>query len=189
MEQLYITESGEKRKAEYHKCKLCEKEFLRRKNASKPKKYCSKKCHEISRKNRVIVYCFNCNKKIERTPSKLKLAKHGFYFCSRKCKEEAQKLGGKCPEIRPAHFGTGTGEYSYRDLMKEEIKLGCVDCLIKIEYLLMVHHVDGNRINNKKNNLEVVCGNCHKKRHLYKKEGKWVYWTQILTPRDLLKTL
>ena len=186
MEQLYIIESGIKRKAEYHSCEYCGKEFLRRKNASRPKKYCCKKCHEISRKNRIIVQCSNCGKDIEKKVSQLKNAKHGFYFCNRKCKEEAQKLGGNCPSIRPSHFGTGTGEHSYRDKMKKELMLGCIDCGIKEDYLLLVHHKDGNRQNNKKENLEVVCRNCHAKRHLYLKDGKWCFHTASITPRDIL---
>jgi len=189
MENLFIIESGRKRKAEKHICICCKKEFLRRKNAPKPKKYCSKNCHEISRTNRIKVNCSNCGREIERTPSKLKLAKHGFYFCDRECKEEAQKLGGKCPEIRPAHFGTGTGEYSYRESMKEEIKLGCVDCSNKITYLIAVHHKDGDRKNNNKSNLEVVCKNCHAKRHLFFKDGEWHFWTQALTPREMLSKI
>ena len=55
--------------------------------------------------------------------------------------------------------------------MKEEIKLGCIDCSNKTEYILTVHHKDGIRQNNKKENLEVVCSNCHIKRHLYKNEN------------------
>ena len=189
MESLCIIESGIKRKAEKHCCGHCKKEFLRRKNASKPKKYCCKKCHEESSRNRAIVKCTNCDKKIERTLSQLRSVKHGFHFCDRKCKEEAQKLGGKCPEIRPAHFGTGTGEHSYRESMKEEIKLGCVDCSNKTYFVLLVHHKDGIRQNNKKENLEVVCRNCHAKRHLYLKDGKWCFWTAVLTPREMLANI
>lgn len=189
MEDLYITECGLKRKAEKHTCEQCGREFLRRKKVLRPKKYCSKNCHDVSRKNRIIVQCSNCGKDIERTVSKLALPKHGFYFCDRACKEEAQKLGGKCPEIRPAHFGTGTGEYNYRELMKEELKLGCVDCSNKLQYILTVHHKDGIRQNNEKDNLEVVCANCHMKRHLYLKDGEWCFWSAVLTPREMLSTL
>jgi len=189
MEQLYIIESGIKRRAEKHSCNYCKKEFLRRKNASKLKKYCSKKCYEVSRKNRIIVKCANCGKNVEKKISQLKKAKHGFYFCNRDCKEEAQKLNGKCPQIRPAHFGTGTGEHSYRYLMKEELKLGCIGCFIKEKYLMVVHHKDGNRTNNDKENLEVVCDNCHKKRHLYNKNGEWIFLSKVLTPRELLNKL
>lgn len=189
MENLYVLESGRRRKAEKHVCEQCEKEFLRRKNAPSPKKYCSKKCHEVSRKNRIIVKCTNCGKNVEKKISQLKKAKHGFYFCNRDCKEEAQKLGGKCPQIRPAHFGTGTGVHSYRSAMKEEIKAGCIDCFNKTEYLLVVHHKDGDRQNNKKENLEVVCRNCHIKRHLYLKNGEWCFWSSSLTPREMLISL
>jgi len=168
---------------------IVDKSLYVEKNASKPKKYCSKKCHEKSCKNRIIVKCANCGKEIERTPSKLKLARHGFSFCNRKCKEEAQKLGGKCPEIRPAHFGTGNGEHHYRELMQQEIKLGCVDCFNKTIYMLVVHHIDGNRKNNVKENLEVVCKNCHAKRHFKIKEEKWSFWSASLTPREMLDQL
>ena len=132
---------------------------------------------------------FNYGKNVEKKISQLKKAKHGFYFCNRDCKEEAQKLGGKCPQIRPAHFGTGTGVHSYRSAMKEEIKAGCIDCFNKTEYLLVVHHKDGDRQNNKKENLEVVCRNCHIKRHLYLKNGEWCFWSSSLTPREMLISL
>ena len=56
----------------------------------------------------------------------------------------------------------------YRELA--EIKLGRP--LRKGE---VVHHVDGNRDNNVTNNLEVVCHNCHIKRHLKKVGDEWSY--------------
>lgn len=189
MEKLYVLESGIKRKAEKHNCEYCKKEFLRRKNASSPKKYCSKKCHEINRKNRVIVNCANCNKPVEKIASKLKLVKHGFHFCNRKCKEEAQKLGGKCPQIRPAHFGTGNGRWLTKNLIKNKKNPICVGCGERKRYLLLTHHKDGDRDNNKEDNLEIVCSNCHMKRHLHLKNGKWQYWTQALTSREMLNKL
>ena len=189
MEDLYIIESGKKRKAEKHNCEYCKNEFLRRKKANTLRKYCSRKCSELNRRKRITVKCTNCGNSIEKKISQLKNAKHGFYFCNRECKEEAQKIDGKCPEIRPDHYGTGTGEHHYRESMEEEIKLGCVDCSNKTEYLLTVHHIDGNRQNNKKENLEVVCHNCHTKRHLYFKDDKWIFWTHHITPRDMLDKL
>ncbi len=186
MEDLYVIESGKRRKAEKHDCEHCKKEFLRRKKATTLRKYCSRKCCELGKRKRITVKCANCGNNIEKKVSQLKNVKHGFYFCNRECKEEAQKLGGNCPQIRPAHFGTGTGVHSYRSLMKEDIKIGCVDCFNKTEYLLIIHHIDGDRQNNKKENLEVVCRNCHTKRHLYLKDGKWIFWTSHITPREML---
>jgi len=189
MEQLFIMESGEKRRAEKHSCKYCRKEFLRRKNASKPKKYCNKKCHDISRKNRITVYCYNCNNKIERPPSKLKNSKYGFHFCSRKCKEKSQSLKGNCPEIRPSHYGTSQGREIYRKLIKNHINPVCEGCSEDKEYLLEVHHKDKDRTNNVMENFEIICKNCHVKRHLYLKNGKWVFSFFHLTPREMLDKL
>ncbi len=190
MENLYVLESGRKRKAEKHNCGFCGEEFLRRKNASSPKKYCSKKCHKKSRKNRIIVKCTNCGKEVEKIASKLKNAKHGFHFCDRICKEEAQKLGGKCPDIRPTHYGTSLNDREkYRRWISKQENPICCDCKETKRYLLVVHHKDGDRNNNEENNFEIVCWNCHIKRHLYLKEGIWSYWGQMLTPREILVTL
>jgi len=102
MEQLFIIESGIKRKAEKHNCSYCDKEFLRR-ISKKTKKYCSDDCRKLA--NKIELICDNCGKKIFKTTSKLKNSKHGFYFCNRECKEKAQSFKGNCPEIRPSHYG------------------------------------------------------------------------------------
>lgn len=50
--------------------------------------------------------------------------------------------------------------------------------------------IDSNKNNNKKENLEVVCGNCHIKRHLkIDKLGKLSYHPLSLTDRNSLKDL
>lgn len=189
MEDLYILESGIKRKAEKHNCEQCGKEFLRRKNASRPKKYCSKKCHEVSRRKRTIVKCTNCGKDVEKKTSQLKNAKHGFHFCNRKCKEEAQKLGGKCPKIRPAHFGTSKGRETYRKLIANAKNPICEECQENTIYLLQVHHKDGDKNNNIESNFEIVCSNCHVKRHLKFNGDRWIFSTKSLTPRNMLSKL
>ena len=97
-----------RRKGKISFCKECNEEFIQR--LSGKKEFCSRECKGKNRREREIVRCANCNKELERTLSRLKKAKHGFYFCDRKCKEEAQKLGGKCPEIRPSHFGTSVND-------------------------------------------------------------------------------
>lgn len=189
MENYYILESGIKRKAEKHFCEQCGKEFLRRKNANHPKKYCSKKCCKMIRKNRVIVKCSNCGKDIEKTASKLKNSKHGYHFCGRKCKEKAQSLKGNCPEIRPDHYGTSEGREAYKNLIKNSDHPVCEGCGEEKTYLLQVHHKDKDRTNNKMENFEVVCANCHIKRHLYLKDGKWCFSFLYLTPRNMLSQL
>jgi hypothetical protein len=64
-------------------------------------------------------------------------------------------------------------------------------CGDKRRYLLCVHHIDRNRENNSLENLEVVCGSCHMKRHLAfnEKKNRWVYRPKFITPRDKLADL
>jgi len=51
----------------------------------------------------------------------------------------------------------------------------------------MVHHVDGDQDNNNPSNLEIVCANCHVRRHLsINVNGDWVYNPHALTPREQL---
>ena len=186
MEKLFVLESGIKRKAEEYKCKKCGKNFLRR-ICKKPAKYCSKKCRENRRK--VKIKCDGCGQITLKQISTLKNSKHGFHFCNRKCKEKAQSFKGNCPEIRPSHYGTSLLEGAKKSFRKYAENLECIGCGEKKSYLLQIHHIDGNKLNNIKSNFEVVCSNCHIKRHLFKKENDWVYWPKALTSRNLLKIL
>lgn len=181
---LWIIESGIKRRAEKHTCEYCKKEFLRRKNGKK--RFCSNICGYESHKKKVIVICFNCGKRIETTPSKLKNSKHGFHFCGRKCKEESQSLKGNCPDIRPPHYGTSEGRELYKNLIKNTKNPVCNGCGEDTDFLLQVHHIDGNRNNNVEENLEIVCANCHVKRHLKQTNKFWIFSTKNLTPRDVI---
>ena len=91
----------------------------------------------------------------------------------------------------PSHYGTSDGRSAnYRRRLSSRIKIenGC-NCGEKRKYLLTIHHMDGNRANNEKDNLECVCGNCHMIRHLVLKDGIWSYRSNALTPRELIKFL
>lgn len=99
-----------------------------------------------------------------------------------------KSLSGGCKEIQPSHFGA-SGVNIYNTLIERTKNPKCCDCGEDRKYLLVVHHKDGSRDNNAKSNLEIVCSNCHMKRHLYKKNNQWVYWSSQLTDRTLLKSL
>jgi hypothetical protein len=184
MEDLYLTEecSGRKRKAKYIDCAHCGKSFLTR--IDQPDKYCSRKCSALSNRNRVELPCDYCNEVFECKVSRLKNSKSGLHFCSRECKEKAQSLDGGFEEIQPEHYGTGTPRYRERAFQKYGIR--CKDCDEERRYLLTVHHKDGNRENGSDDNLEVLCMNCHGKRHLKLVDGSWVFAPAFLTPRELL---
>ena len=142
-------------------------------------------------KNTVETECYNCKKKCRKPLSKLKNSKHGFLFCSRVCKDEAQSLKGNCPEIRPDHYGTSEGRGMCKKLIKSSLNPKCEGCGESKGYLLSVHHIDGNNGNNPDDgsNWEIVCANCHQKRHLKVKNGNWMYDCHSLTPRKELKNL
>lgn len=60
----------------------------------------------------------------------------------------------------------------------------CDDCGLAFAALLDTHHRDGNNHNNKKENLEVLCKNCHGCRHLLRSGDSWIFQSSNLTPLD-----
>jgi len=182
--EIWFVESGRKRKGEKANCLHCKEEFIRRINAKRKKVYCSKECSYKGRlKERVEVRCSNCDKKMTRLKSRIKSSKHGYYFCSSKCHNDAMRLDSGVEMVRPEHFGTGYTAYKRR--CEDKLNNGCA-CGEKRKYLLTVHHKDGDRKNGKDNNLEVVCGRCHMIRHLKKTKDGWIYDTKSLTPRRIV---
>lgn len=181
---------GKLRKAIKIKCLNCKKSKILRLHKRKPK-FCSLSCFNKYKieKSRIKLKCCNCNKIIYKSRSKLLNSKHNKYFCNRRCKERAQSLKGKCLIIRPSHYGNSNGQQLYKNLIKNKKNPKCIDCKEKRKYLLVVHHIDKNNKNNKGVNLEIVCGNCHMKRHLKLINNFWRYGTRFLTPRNLLKDL
>jgi|TARA_Y100000310_G_scaffold337911_1_gene426182 hypothetical protein len=186
--EIWFLESGRRRRGEKFNCFGCGKEFIRRIQGEQ--NCCSHECaYAYKRQSRVKIKCANCGKEARKQASKLKNAKHGFHFCSRRCKEYAQSLKGNCLQIRPDHYGTSDGREAFKHLIKKTNNPVCAGCGEDKVYLLSVHHIDGNNNNNTKSNFEIVCGNCHIKRHLKKIDYAWVYCTKALTHRDLLSTL
>lgn len=175
--EITFVENGRKRKGIIKVCDICKNEFPSRLNADK--KFCSNKCRFLGRQNRIQIECAWCKKKFERPPSKI----NDLAFCTRKCKDTAQRLGGLI-QLQLPHYGSGYSNYEC--LIDRTENPCCVGCGEKKRYCLTAHHKDGNRQNNVCENLEIVCGNCHMKRHLKLIDGVWVYNTKALTPRELL---
>lgn len=193
MQKFIVELDGKRRKAEEHACEntKCNKQFLRRAGGVYKKRFCSPKCSHEAQKIRISLICHECGKKIEKTKSKMTGSKHGIYFCSRKCKEKSQSLNGNCPQIRPSHYGSNENNKLYVSLIGKTENPKCIGCGEDKRYLLSVHHIDGNRKNNPLDgsNWEMVCYNCHAKRHLKKINGKWAVNLKSLTPRNELVDL
>jgi 5-methylcytosine-specific restriction endonuclease McrA len=155
-------------------CLLCEKQFqtLAKYVKRGDGKYCSRECCGLAKtagrvpKKKNFV-CDECGVAFFR--AKKSTSKHGLAFCSRKCKEKAQAFGGKHPEIRPPHYGSGVSPYSYRKAVDLS---SCMRCgYNEHTEILQVHHRDRDRTNNLQENLEVLCPNCHLWEHYTSKDG------------------
>ena len=189
--ELYI-ESGttggkpRKRRAEYASCEHCSSEFKRIVQKD-PKKFCNHDCYKKS--IRVKFKCDNCKVDVWRTPRSIKKSKNKIFFCGKKCANIGFSIHGN-PKLWKKGCCIERGEYTTRLFKKYHDNFICEGCKEPEEYLLQVHHKDGNRDYNVKSNFEVVCGNCHIKRHLKKnKNNEWVFDPSVITPRHLLKDL
>lgn len=169
----------------YFRCLICSQEFparlaeVNRGNGI----VCSVKCFGERRRRaladkraerRTNKVCATCGRAFYRQASHCKKSKHGFYFCNRACKENAQRLGG-IGLIQPPHYGKGTTHSSYRRVAKASASTWqCARCGYRtIPEILQVHHRDRNRKNNTKENLEPLCPTCHEEDHFRAHDGRW----------------
>lgn len=150
-------------------CRYCKNPFdapikeLNRGNA----RFCSISC---ARKNRPAkkqepnFTCAQCGQEFYRPTSSQKNSRSGLFFCSRSCKDRAQRLDG-IKDVQPSHYKDGSRSYRVRAI--RSFGAICNRCgYAKIESVLEVHHKDRNRSNNELSNLEVLCPTCHTEEHL-----------------------
>lgn len=165
MEKYIEDKYGAKRLMQLMVCKNCNKEFWARKDFVLQGRYdcCCRKCSCIynNRDRRVECICDFCGKEFYRALNKLKVSRSGLRFCSRICKDTAQKLENGFVDMHPDHYGKAKiGPYRRMAFDKYEHK--CVCCgWNKDERILEVHHRDRNRLNNNIENLVILCSICH----------------------------
>jgi hypothetical protein len=187
MEYIIEIQKGGKnkrRKAETAICEYCKLPFLRALRF-KTQRFCSKSCKAKTMRTSLKVNCCFCGKEYLRKPSRLNNTKSKLHFCSRMCKDKGQRIENGLKAMWPTTYGVGT-YIDYSNIAFSHFKAECVDCKIDTTFLLCVHHKDGNRENNNKENLEIVCANCHIKRHLRSVNGVWVVDYKSLTPIEIL---
>ena len=151
-------------------CKICDKPFL---VLTKELKrgfgiFCSRSCSAKNIKRfkpkPPNCKCSNCKIEFYRSQSKMKLSKSGHQFCSRECKDTAQRIGG-IREIQPDHYGTAS-IVKYREKAFRYYEKKCISCgYNKHPNVLEVHHIDRNRENNDLSNLIPLCPTCHTEVH------------------------
>lgn len=165
---------GQKRTYVDFKCDFCNKFHSKEKRFLNTKNYCSVSCFNLFRYKDVEKFsttCSICNTNIIRNKSTKRRSRSGLFFCSKKCKNEGQKIKNNIQDVWPSHYGSGNGIHSYRRIAFSHYEKKCAKCgYQKIPDILQVHHIDYDRSNNNINNLQILCPNCHSIEHLCKKD-------------------
>lgn len=140
----------------YAVCQQCGQEMYVSKHIYKTP-YCTRECWLAS--NRTELECAYCGKRVIKLTSKMR-SRHNQYYCNRECKENDQSLRNGRSKITPEFYGKES-QYTYRDSALRHNN-SCANCGYgDDERMLDVHHVDGDRNNNKLENLRVLCVWCH----------------------------
>lgn len=159
MIEFIIDSEGRKRQAISKQCKVCQRRYLVAKRFEITSQYCSKQCVNKDRNTQIECLCAFCNKTFYKRRSKAKQVKHQLHYCSRICKDSAQRIDSGLG-IKPPHYDNGQSVYRSRALRAFGAKCNQCDYNKYVE-MLDVHHIDGNRGNNQISNLEVLCVWCH----------------------------
>jgi len=128
-------------------CGFCGKEFEHISSRVNKAKYCSKICYHRSQigKGSKQFNCLYCNKIF--FDSNCKKRK----YCSIQCVKKPQR------EVFSPKYSTVR-----KKMIKENMINKCEKCNYdEVIDILGIHHKDGNRKNNKKENLMVLCPMCH----------------------------
>ena len=146
------------------KCEICGKAFYAKPNLFKHGwgKYCSRKCQHSSQLKGKFVYCDICGKKIWRSPKQVARSKSGKFLCNK----SHETLWRNRVYSGPRHPLWTGGIRAYRDqykkiFQKNRAPVICTHYGYNKEKVLVVHHKDGDRRNNRSGNLEWLCRNCH----------------------------
>lgn len=166
-------------------CLHCGKQFYVRRHRFETAKYCSMKCKGLFVRVRLVRACGVCGKVFDHISARCNTAK----YCSRLCYHRSQKGRGSkeyvCKFCK-IHFMSAPSKAhkycskrcagldqrapesyaNFADVREALILRGCVQRCDICNYhaskeILGIHHKDGNRKNNERKNLQVLCPNCH----------------------------
>lgn len=151
------------------KCDVCGKEFEREprrvheaiKNGWK--QYCSDECRSNGKK--IKCNCAYCGKELYKTPSEIQRSKTGNVFCNKSCAASFNNSNYRTGEKNPNWKGGTQGSKAHTKIAYRTYIHECAMCGITEECVLEVHHIDENHENNDKDNLIILCSNCHSRVH------------------------
>jgi hypothetical protein len=149
---------GKSRTLVLSRCLQCDKDLWLPQHKLGKTKTCSVECRRLYGSKEQAFACAQCGNLVLRTPSKIRASKSGLVFCTRACKDQAQKIGG-IKDIQPDHYGEAL---QYRALARRTLSPECTKCGYKeSKKMLDVDHIDSDRSNNSIDNLQVLCVWCH----------------------------
>lgn len=121
-------------------------------------RFCSKVCKGQSQKKGAEIPCSVCAKPVYRNSTQTGKSKSHKFFCSKSCQTKwrnSQYTGQN-------HIGWKDGKSTYRDILtRSGVSRVCFLCKETDRRVLVVHHIDEDRSNNRLENLSWLCHNCH----------------------------
>ena len=141
-------------------CKICGKAFTHISARVNKAKYCSRACYYKSETGSVKLPCAVCGKLVMRSPSRVKSGMRP--CCSLKCRGLLNRKKNPKNSDSIRRFKKLRGELTT-----------CVRCgYAEHPEILVIHHKNRDRTNNKPRNIEVLCPNCHAVEHYVIKKYK-----------------
>lgn len=146
------------------RCLICEGSFYVKPSHVKLGwgKFCSTACRSRSQLKGKSFKCYICRKAIYRSKTSINRSKSGKFFCGKSC----QTLWRNSFFVEDKHSNWVDGISIYKKLLKNDKIPKCLLCNLEDERVLIVHHKDHNRHNNKLPNLTWLCYNCHRLVHI-----------------------
>jgi 5-methylcytosine-specific restriction endonuclease McrA len=152
---------GGKRRGTVLKCETCGREFYVPPCRERlgVVRYCSLKCRDFSGKKNPMY-----GKKLSKESIRKSVSHPNRKFF---------KPGKDNPNF--VRFGDDFIGTTKNWWQKNKIKKGgkCERCGFSNMGILIVHHKDRNKRNNRPNNIEILCPNCHALEHFTAKDGSW----------------